>query len=155
MRAAIDSASLIFMLKIPKLKEIVDYYIEKLYITDAIYREVFESKLSEEIKTFDKFKLERKNPRKILQTKLGIGELSVISLALEEKLLFISEDRKALLFANSIGVNTASILSILIKAKKEGKLNKDEAKSLLFTIIENGFYMSSELFSVVLKILDQ
>jgi len=156
MKAAIDSVSLIFILKVPELRKLVISYFEKIYVTEFVYREVFESKVSEEIVQIDKTKLffKRKNPKKILQTKLGRGELETISLALEEKLMFISEDQKAVLFATSIGIKTASILSILIKAREDGKIGKKNVRDILFKLVENGLYISSDVFSVVLGRLE-
>jgi predicted nucleic acid-binding protein len=156
MKGVVDSVSLIFILKMPELRVLAGGYLEKLYVTDQVYEEVFESKLSEEIIPFDDLKpfFERKSPSKILQANLGTGELSAISLSKESNLLFVSEDRKAVLFANSVGVKSASLLSILIKAREDGKISKNKARSVLFKIVENGFYMSSDLFSMIIKKLD-
>ena len=154
MKTSIDAVSLIFILKIPALEQVVRPYIERAYVTNAVYKEVFETKGSEEIANIQSYFdvwLERKDPKKIIQTKLGTGELSAISLAHEQKIAFISEDRKALLFANSIGVKTTTLLSILLKAKDEEEIDPETAKSVLFKLVETGYYMSSELFAFMLK----
>ena len=157
MKASIDSASLILMLKVPELIPIVKSYLASIYATDKIYQEVFEAKNSPETINFDKQQIffQVKNPKKLIQTKLGEGELSAISLAFEEKIVFLSEDKKAIQFARSLGLKHASILSILIKAKEDRKVTKEKAKGILFKLVENRFYISSELFSAVLKRLEK
>ena len=148
-----DSVSLIFLMKVPELISLTKTYFEKFYVTDLVYAEVFENKFSEELGQMDKITFERKNPKKILQLQLGKGESSAISLAMEEDLYFISEDRKAILFANGIGIGikTVSLLSILVKARKADQISKEEAKKLLFNLIKNDFYLSSELLVSILK----
>jgi len=66
MKAAIDAVSLIFILKIDKLKDMTTNYFDRLYVTNEVYEEVFEGKISEEVQTLDRLKpsFERKNPKK-------------------------------------------------------------------------------------------
>lgn len=156
MNATIDAVSLIFILKIPALKPLFQKHFKKIYITTPVREEVFENKISEELVPLKSLSplFELKNPKKQLQTKLGDGELSAIALASEENLVFISEDKKAKGLAKSLGIQTASILAVLIKSKENGENNEKTAKDILFTLSEKGLYMSSELFTTVLKKLE-
>ncbi|MEK6982683.1 MAG: DUF3368 domain-containing protein [Candidatus Micrarchaeota archaeon] len=156
MKAVIDSVSLIFLLKIPKLEELLNTYVNELFVTDEVWHEVFESKISHELNPISQLnlKVKRKNPRQKIKTNLGAGELSSISLALEERIFFLSDDRKAILFAKSLNLNTATTLSVLIRSKKDKLIDGGEAKKILFELVEKGFYISSELFVEVLKILE-
>ncbi len=152
----IDSVSLIFILKVAKLCELFFGYFDKVYVVDAVYEEVFEAKFSEEIANIGDIKhlIIRKNPKKILNTNLGKGELAAISLAHEERIHFSSEDRKSHFFAASIGVKTISLLSILINARSKRKISKGGATEILFRLVEHGYYMSPVLFSAVLRKLE-
>ena len=159
MKASIDSVSLILALKIQELTGLINRYFEAVYVTDAVYSEVTKNKIPWELnkleKLFETGLFEIKNPKKPLAVNLGKGELSAISLALEQKSVFISEDRKAILFADSIGVKYASVLSLLIKARQNNFLTANQAKDILFKLVENGLYMSSELFASVLKRIEK
>jgi predicted nucleic acid-binding protein len=81
---------------------------------------------------------------KSLNAFLGIGESSVIALALEtENALIILDDKKARGYAQSLGLNIIGILGLLIQAYKQGLI--DDIDEALAALRATGFRLPADI----------
>lgn len=95
-----------------------------------------------------------KNTYNKLKNKFGIGESSCIALAQnEDDPLLIIDDRKARTIAEEIGIECTGTLGILIIAKRQGIIQS--VKPILHKIKDTNFRLSDDLFSEILRIVDE
>lgn len=88
-------------------------------------------------------------------TKLGNGEMSVICLASMEKIeTVLIDDRKAWIKAEYYDLTPKGTLWIIIQAYCYKDITKNQAKKLIMSLPEVGFYMSNEVFAYVLRELE-
>ena len=147
------TSSLIFIAKLNifyLLKNIFD----RILVSKEVVKELFNKTLPEDeiIKNelINRFIIE-KEIKKILDFPLDIGEKSALSLCLEKNIkFFLSDDKKARDYANSIGIEPIGTLGVILWNLKEKRIDKDYALELIDKLIEKDYYMSSELYSQVL-----
>jgi predicted nucleic acid-binding protein len=81
-----------------------------------------------------------------LKEKVDIGEASCLSIAIGRKWLFITDDRRARKIAERNNIKLSGTLGVLKLAVSQKLISKDEGNSLLWTMIQNGYYSTiSEL----------
>ena len=130
---------------------------KNIYITESVFNEIFvkqriETKIIE--KNIGSF-IKKIKVKKTLDSQLGLGERESISLCLQNKIKnFLSDDKKARRLAQSLNIKTIGILGVLLYNFKENKITKIQARSYLNKLIENDFYISTELYSKILSLLE-
>lgn len=78
---------------------------------------------------------------------LDAGENSAISLCMEIKdTIFLSDDKAARQVAAKEGLIVLGTLGIILKNVQKKKTSLKEAKAIIDLLIENGFYVSTELY---------
>ena len=88
-------------------------------------------------------------------TELEKDETAVIKLAREKDgPLLLIDDAAGRQIAKSFGLEVKGTLYVLLKAYKEGYLNKKDVRDLLDEIISAGFRISSEQYSYLLRRLE-
>lgn len=156
--AVIDSSSLILLGKIRRLRLIKDLFNE-IIITKHVFDEVGEKPQSEEFlaikKAIDDEWIKVKKCEGITSS-LNKGEASSISIALKEKSILITDDMRAIVTAEQLGIEAHGTLYIILECLKKGKIeNKEKAKKILGELVINGLYISSDLIADFYERLDK
>lgn len=76
----------------------------------------------------------------LLKQRLGAGEASCLSLAVNRLLKFLTDDRDARKNAQRRGVPVSGTIGILIIAIKKSIISLENGNRILFKMIENGYY---------------
>lgn len=150
----VNSTPLIILGKIDELEILKDLYGE-IIIPQAVFEEVTSKNdfAREQILKSSWIKIlevHDKTNRKIYQAKLHDGEVEVMMLAKEISAdLLIIDDNAAKKTAKFLEFKVTGTLGILLKAKSEKIIF--EVKPILEKMLEKNFYISEEIFKLVLK----
>ncbi len=90
---------------------------------------------------------------KKLRKSLGKGEAAVICIALETGGIAILDDLKARKIAKKMGVKIMGTLSLLLEAKRRGKIKN--IKDVLDKLISENFRISKELYYKALDLANE
>jgi predicted nucleic acid-binding protein len=152
-----NASSLVFIGKAQMFDLMKNLY-NKVFIPKEVVKEIFEFKKPENPIIKQEINLGFIKEFKVKNIKnfpIDIGEKAAISLCLEKNIfVFLSDDKKARKYARSLKIKTIGVLGIILKNLKLKKINKKKAKRLIQRLIKKGFYMSSELYSEVLDVID-
>ena len=80
-------------------------------------------------------------------------ELEVIALAIKEGKTAILDDKNAVQIANIFNANVHGTLFIILEAVKQKLLKKEEAIKMVNQMMENEFYLSSDVYALFLNLL--
>lgn len=147
-----DSSPIIFMAKINSLD-----ILKKLYHNITIPQEVKEELLIEEkldSKIISKaieegwIKIESQNDK--FNLKLGKGEDAAISLAKEKNDSILIDDALGIKAANSFNIKIIRTTTVILLALKKKLINKKEAHNLINKLIESGYYISPNYYSLLI-----
>jgi len=99
----------------------------------------------------------RPGPAKGLTDESGIhpGEESVLSLALRSHATAIVDDRRARQVARALGIRLSGTPGVIIELVKRRVISNGEARDALETMVDEGWYCSAKLFSVLLRAIDE
>lgn len=155
-RVIVNSTPIIVLANVNKLELLRQLY-DKIIIPQAVYDEVIAkhdsicNKLISQNHWIVIEKINNDAQKKMYQAKLHAGEVEVMILAQEKPPadLVIIDDNAAKKTAKYLGLKVTGTLGVLIKAKRENYLK--EIKPTLDKIIDNGFYLSNELYNLVLE----
>lgn len=154
MKLISNCSPIIFLAKLNFLELLEN---DQVLIPDEVRKELLK-KESVEKDRIEKF-LNQKNvstakPSKIqnFSNNLGKGELAVISLALEKKVPHIlMDDRRGRALARLHNLKTHGTLWIILRAYKNGLINKTQAQDLIYELPSVGFRIDQEFLFQVLK----
>jgi len=151
-----NTSPLIFLAKCNRLDLAKNLY-TKIVISEEVHEEIV-SKNSPETEIILS---EIGNYIKVLKVQqikdflLDKGEQASISLCIQEDIKeFLSDDKKARSYAHSLNIKTSGTISIILNNLKNKKISKIEAKQIINRLMQAGFYISSELYSRILSILE-
>lgn len=85
---------------------------------------------------------------------LGQGEKEVISLALKPKSLLLIDDDSAKTYSAVLGVEAHGTFYVIYLALMRKFILKQEAKKILDGMIADGFYVSTDIYSRFLNLLN-
>lgn len=91
------------------------------------------------------------DPIKILDLKLGAGENQAISLAKERKDSIILDDALAIKAAKALGIPFVRTTTVVFTAAQKKIINKTQALNILNQLIENGYYISTRDYALLLS----
>ena len=99
----------------------------------------------------------RPRPAKGLTGESGIhlGEESVLSLALKTRATTIVDDRRARQVARALKIRLSGTPGVIIELVKRHVVSKGEARDALERMVNEGWYCSAKLFSVLLRTIDE
>lgn len=154
--AVADSSFIIFLAKLD-IFSLAKNIFHKILLPEEVINELFEKNSSEneliKIELTNFLVKSHVNNRKNLP--LGDGEKATISLCLEKKInTILSDDKKARLYAKSLGINVMGILGLLLLNLKEEKINKKEFLELLNKLVSIGGYISPILYAEVIRTIE-
>ncbi len=161
--AVVDSNILILMGRIGRLPLLG--YLRDIIITPEIYEEVVKEAegkpgVSEIEKACNDWititKVKSKGIGKISKLE-GIerADLSIILLAKESNDLLLTNDRALIQVARSKGIECYWLTTFLLKLVKERKIEKEDAKNILFDLIANGMRLKIEVYAAILREIDE
>ena len=90
----------------------------------------------------------------LLTEKIGQGEKEAISLAAERKSSLLIDDDNARAYASVLGVENHGTLFVIYLSCLLRSITKVEAKKAFDDMIASGFYVSTQLYSTFLDLLD-
>lgn len=157
--AVVDSSALIHLGRINKLSLLKEFF-GKIKITKEVYDEVKEGRGASEIddacKTWIEVSEYSTGKRDELSRMEGIeqADASVLLLAQKENAILLCNDYALITAARSKGIICWWITSFLLQCLKKGALSKKEAKQTLLELIESGMRLSNEVYSAILKDID-
>ena len=80
-----------------------------------------------------------------------LGETQAILLASELNTLLLMDESCGRAFAETWGLKVRGTLNVILRALREGSLNKDEAKEAVSSMINRGFRIEPKLLTRILK----
>lgn len=148
-----NASPIIFLAKISRL-----YLLKKLFgkitIPLAVKKEILvENKIETKVieKAIDEGEIYIKEPRDKLMLGIGRGEDDAISLAVENKEPLIIDDAIAIEAARSLKVEIFRTTTIILISVKKKLIKKDDAIKLINRLIEEGYYISTKHYAVILE----
>ncbi len=160
MRVAVSNSGPLIHLSLVGLLDLLFKLYDVILIPQSVYNEiVVKGKEQGYSDTFileraiinEKIKVEKvkKENYNISSSKLHIGEINAIILALQLKIeIILIDDEEARMFARKLGIKVIGTLGILIELFKHGLLVLNEAIQYLRKINEI-MYLSSDVYSFV------
>ena len=155
-RVIVNSTPIILLSNINQLELLKQLY-ETITIPQAVYDEVTAKPDSacQNLKNhFDWIKVEKirnQIQKKMYEAKLHDGEVEVMILAQEEPKadLVILDDNSAKKTAKFLELSVTGTLGVLVKAKQLNYIEK--VKPLMDALIANGFFVTQNVYSMVLE----
>jgi predicted nucleic acid-binding protein len=152
-----DATVLITLINIDRF-DILTKFIDKIYITTEIYKEVSQRVYAKkfidsyiqanfiEIKDYSNKQLFRE-----LNTILDIGESSAIALAIETNLPLIIDEKKGRRFAKSKGVEIVGLVGIIRYLYISDILDTNEVVDIIKLLNQSDFRISQSLLDMILE----
>ncbi|MEK6857783.1 MAG: hypothetical protein AABX39_04315 [Nanoarchaeota archaeon] len=158
MEAVTNSTVIIFLAKIRKL-ELLDIF-NNLFTTDTIKEEILQGKEIPDaerniLEKLFKEKIKLENPKEELDLDMEAGEKSAISLCTGKEVdFFLSDDKKARTAAEFLSIKILGTLGIILLNLKHKKINKNEAKKIVQLLVQNSYYITTDVYSRVVEMID-
>ncbi|MEZ0344645.1 MAG: DUF3368 domain-containing protein [Caldimicrobium sp.] len=151
-----NSSVLIHLAKIDKLELLQKFY-EKIFIPQAVYREVViegeskpEIKLIKNANWIEVVNIKDDKLVNLLNLDLDLGESESIVLGLELKAdLILLDDHEARMKAKTFGLKVAGTLGVLLLAKYKGQI--ESLKNEIEKLKSAGFWIKEDLVKRVLR----
>ena len=151
-----NTSSIIFICKL-NILDLAKNIFHRILIPKEVIEELFNKNLPENriIKEeLGKFIIKTET-KKIVNFPLGSGEKAALSLCLEKNIrIFLSDDKKARSYARSLNIKTIGVIGIILYNLQQKKINKKYARDLVDELIQKDYYMSSELYSKIIRLID-
>lgn len=154
--AVANTNSLLYIVKLG-IFQLVKKMFKEIRVTSNVLEEIFQKESIENIEIEKELKefLKEVKVERIKELPLGEGEKSGISYCLENNIkTFLSDDKKARIAAESLGLKAKGVLGILLWNFENRNISKGELKTLIDQLIEKGYYMSIELYTEIMKAVD-
>lgn len=153
-----NASSLIFIGKL-RIFNLLKNICKRVLIPQQVFDEIFKYNKPENNliqKELDSSFLVKQNVKNIKDIPLHIGEKAAISLCIEKNIkMFLSDDKKARLYARSLNLNTIGILGVILGNLRTKIINKKQAKELIIKLIDKGYYMSPGLYAKTLNLIEE
>ncbi len=155
-----DSSPIIILAKQGML-EILKKCFEKVIIPESVYNEIRVKEGSTELLAIEKaiksewIAVQKASIIPELDTKnIGKGEKEAISLAFQHKSILLIDDDTARKYASIFGVEAHGTLYVIYAACLKKLIDKSTARNAVENIIADDFYISSEIYSRFLSLLE-
>ena len=155
-----NTSPLIHLAKVGKLELLKDMF-GVVHTPLSVYNEVLKQPRNTETVIIKKAvnegwiklrKIVLKEPLKKFST-VARAELETIALAIKEKKTVIIDDKNAVQIANIFNVKVHGTLYAILQAVKRRLLKKEEAINIVNQMMENEFYLSSDVYALFLDLL--
>ena len=166
-----NSSPLIWLSKIGKIS-LLEHLFGEVVIPEEVYKEVDERGLNEGLSDalilkecvnqgwIKVSKLDERNIdlcRRIMEhaAEIHLGETQAILLAREINSLILMDESCGRAFAETWGLKVRGTVYLILKALREGLLNKDEAKEAVSSMINKGLRIEPKLLTRILKEIER
>lgn len=159
----IDSSVLIPLSRVGSL-DLVREVFEEVITTEDIYTEVVEegkgkkgtSKIKESFETWiSKREVDRERAEKIASLEdITPADASLLILSEKTSSILLTNDKPLILVAKSRGIEYYWLTTLLLKAAKDGILERSESKELLEELVQAGMNLKPQVYSKILKKID-
>jgi len=158
----VANSSPIIILAKQGMLDILKKCFEKVIIPESVYNEIIAKEDSTELIAIEKaiksewIAVQAASITPELDTKnIGIGEKEAISLAIKHKCILLIDDDTARKYASIFGVEAHGTLYVIFVACLRKLIDKSTARKVIENMIAYDFYISSELYSRFLSLLDR
>ena len=158
--AVVDSSVLILLSRINKLALLKKYF-KKIRITQDIYDEVKIGVGASEIEKACKSWIKIDKPKNVNEINniskledIESADASIILLAEEKKDTLLSNDYALIMVARGKGIECWWLTTFLLRCLKKKLITKQEAKRILFDLIEAGMRLHNVVYAAILKEID-
>jgi uncharacterized protein len=134
---------------------------KKIIIPNSVFNEIMQQEDSPEAMALKKvindlwISIEKTTVNPYLHTRnLGQGEKEAISLALKHKSILLIDDDSAKTYSEVLGVEVHGTFYVIYLAIIRKIIPKEEAKKILERMIADGFYISTDVYSRFLNLLN-
>ena len=166
-----DATPIIYLCKVAlagKLRELSPFF--RLLTTTEVYEEVYTKGIERSaieaaalkeliedclIEVVSRRKQSGRAKRLTGESGIHRGEESVLSLALRTHATAIVDDRRARQVARALGVRLSGTPGVIIELVRRHVISKGEARNALERMIDEGWYCSAKLFSVLLRTIEE
>jgi predicted nucleic acid-binding protein len=155
-----NSSPIIILGKQARL-ELLKECFKRVIIPKTVYCEIKKRKDNEEAISLEKAIKDRwlvveeiKTNEILLTDRIGQGEKEAISLAAKYKALLLMDDAVARGYASILGVEFNGTLFVILLAFVKGFISREEARKILERMILDGFYVSTQIYSRFLDLLN-
>ena len=91
----------------------------------------------------------------VMDLPLDSGEKAALSLCVEKKIVtLLSDDKTAREYAYSLGISAVGVIGIILQNMKGSTITKKKARELLDMLITEGYYLSSDIYAEVLRLIE-
>lgn len=156
-----DSSTLIALGKLGRLDLLIKCF-DRIIIPKAVYDEVLLKDGSVEAVALKKAVEEKqvivetvKISPMLASQNIGQGEKEAISVAAKHKALLLVDDETAKAYASAAGVESHGTFFAIYLSCAKKLLNKEDAANLVKAMIQGGFYISTDVYSRFLELLDE
>ncbi len=152
-----NSSPLICLAKINKL-ELLKKMFQYILITENVETEVLEygkPGYTEIEKAINEGWIKIINPENSINFGLDQGESSIINLANETNDSLIIDDSRGIKIALTFNLKVLRTTDIIVMALYKKIINKNQAKSYIHKIVENGYHLSSQYYSKILQKIEK
>jgi len=159
MAAVMDSSSLIFSFRVPKIYALISKRYEKILIPKAVFDEtIIAGKLlgKPEVQSIEsEIKKGRvtigKAEKAVASETLGLGEREAIALAQARKLPLFCDDHKARVAASALGVQAVPLTAFLLWAYRNKKTSQKESLEILDLLVTEGYRLKLDVYLALRK----
>lgn len=134
---------------------------KKVIIPESVYYEIMHEENSPEAAALKKaisdkwLTVEKITINIFLETKsIGRGEKEAISLVLKHKAPLLIDDDNSKAYASMMGLESHGTLYVVYLSKAKKLISKEEAINIIDIMVENGFYISTQIYSKFLELLN-
>lgn len=155
---AVTNATVIILLAKVQSLWLLDIF-EEIITTEEIRREIVEGKDTPQpekmvLNEYFSKKIILESVVELRRFGLDGGETSALSLAIEKKYtFFLSDDKKARRVAESLSLKPIGTLGVILKNVEKKKLSKEQARTLINKLVEQSYYLSTDVYKSVIELL--
>ena len=159
-----DSSGLIPLAKTGWLKLIRNNF-DEIVTTEHIYNETVVQGngmegTSEIRKAFDEWirieKVDKSKSKEIAEMEgITLADASLLILAEKRNDILLSNDRALILSGRAKNIECYWVTSLLLKSLKEGMINRNEAKEILFSLVDAGMNLRNSVFARLMKVIEK
>jgi len=156
-----DSSPIIILAK-QGLLNLLQKCFKDLMIPESVYNEVMHRSGTPEAIALEKavkekwISVQKLDVVEYLDTKsIGQGEKEAISLAIRHKSILIIDDDSVRKYASIFGVEAHGTFYVIYLACTKKLIDKSTTKNTIESMIADGFYISSEIYSRFISLLDR
>lgn len=155
----VDTSVLIHFSRINKLSILKNYF-GKITITAEVYQEMSVGVIGfSELANADWIKIEKTNVVEAKQLSklenIEIADSSLLVLAKNMNDILLTNDARLIIVAKSKGIECWWPTTFLIKCLRRKIITKEQAKQIIYELVQSGMHLKNDVYSAVLDAIDK